>query len=112
VATPRDEDGDGFNACPEDCDDEDADIHPGAVELCDAVDQDCDGTVDEGLRSECDDCRPGCKLVDVPGEITGNWQPNDANSAAVQVDGAGALVLDAPRASASTRGSRSPTRAR
>ncbi|HEY8427719.1 MAG TPA: putative metal-binding motif-containing protein, partial [Sandaracinaceae bacterium] len=32
-----------------DCDDEAGAIHPGADELCDDVDQDCDGTVDEGL---------------------------------------------------------------
>lgn len=95
VETPRDEDGDGFDACPDDCDDENATIHPGETEQCDLVDQDCDGTIDEGLRSECNDCRPGCKLVDVPGETTGNWQPTEQNSAAVQPDGAGALVLDA-----------------
>jgi hypothetical protein len=32
-----------------DCDDSDADVHPGARELCDgAVDENCDGSVDEG----------------------------------------------------------------
>ena len=31
----------------EDCDDEDAQIHPGADELCNDVDDDCDGAVDE-----------------------------------------------------------------
>jgi hypothetical protein len=35
-------------AVPDDCDDEDADVHPGADEVCDgARDEDCDGTVDE-----------------------------------------------------------------
>ncbi len=33
----------------DDCDDTNADIHPGAAEVCDSVDNDCDGSVDEGL---------------------------------------------------------------
>lgn len=33
-----------------DCDDRRADVHPNAVEVCDNVDNDCDGEVDEGQR--------------------------------------------------------------
>ena len=33
----------------EDCDDEDASVNPGATEICDGVDQDCDTVVDNGL---------------------------------------------------------------
>jgi hypothetical protein len=43
-----DQDGDGF-AAPEDCDDTNAEVYPGATERCDAVDQDCDGEADEDL---------------------------------------------------------------
>ncbi len=43
-----DRDGDGFVES-EDCNDEDAAINPGATELCDGVDNDCDGEVDEGV---------------------------------------------------------------
>ncbi len=41
-----DDDGDGFAAC-EDCDDSDAAVNDDATELCDGVDNDCDGTIDE-----------------------------------------------------------------
>jgi len=37
----------GYVADDTDCDDADADVHPDATELCDAVDDDCDGDVDE-----------------------------------------------------------------
>lgn len=43
---PVDEDGDG-HASDEDCNDADADIHPGADELCDEVDNNCNGDIDE-----------------------------------------------------------------
>ncbi len=42
-------DGDGFDACGPDCDDDRADAHPGGEDLCsDGVDQDCDGLTDHG----------------------------------------------------------------
>ena len=42
---PDDADGDGF-AAEEDCNDNDASVYPGAAEVCDGVDNDCDGQKD------------------------------------------------------------------
>lgn len=40
----RDQDGDGFTPENGDCNDDDASIRPDAVEVCDGVDQNCDGS--------------------------------------------------------------------
>ena len=53
-------DSDGFydqSICntPEDCDDSNAQTHPGAQEVCDGIDNDCDGQVDEGGVCDCPD---------------------------------------------------------
>ena len=41
-------DGDGF-AAPEDCDDASADVFPGAAEVCNGIDDNCNGETDEGV---------------------------------------------------------------
>jgi len=45
---PFDRDGDGYFS-EEDCDDDDRDVFPGADEVCDGKDNNCDGDTDEGL---------------------------------------------------------------
>ena len=71
VMVYRDEDGDGhgarFNAVSQvgcgnglgwsslrdDCDDMDRQIHPGAKEMCNYKDDNCNGRTDEGVRASC-----------------------------------------------------------
>ncbi len=50
-----DGDGDGYAVVQGDCDDANADIYPGAPELPDNIDNDCDGQVDEGSDEVDDD---------------------------------------------------------
>ncbi|MBK9337636.1 MAG: hypothetical protein IPM98_14160 [Lewinellaceae bacterium] len=46
-----DADDDAFTIVDGDCDDDDPDTYPGATEVCDGADNNCDGFVDEGVAS-------------------------------------------------------------
>ena len=53
-----DQDGDGFG--DDDCDDADPAVHPGAGELCDGKDTDCDGALGEWELDDDGDGLPDC----------------------------------------------------
>jgi len=70
-----DEDGDGHSP-PEDCDDSNENIYPGADELPgDAVDSDCDGALDPtaGDDDDDDDSNSDPGIFDTDQVVTGDW---------------------------------------
>ena len=85
----------GYADEPGDCAPIEPDKHPGAVEVCNLIDDDCDGTVDEGVRPVCGvgrcaredttcdpaDCRPG-----TPQPETCNALDDDCNGIADDAD--------------------------
>ena len=52
--TPCGADGNGATAADNDCDDTNVAVFPGAVEVCNAVDDDCDALVDDGFDGDVD----------------------------------------------------------
>jgi len=90
---PSDYVGDGG-----DCDDGDASINPGAAEVCDLVDQDCDGTVDNGVLGTDTDCpAEDCTaiLADNPAAADGSYLMDDGNywTCEMSTDGGGWLEV-------------------
>ncbi len=65
----RDADGDGRLDCEDDCDDSSPFVRPGARELCNGLDDNCDGTVDEGFARLGESCSAGSGPCEAKGAI-------------------------------------------
>ncbi|HLC47375.1 MAG TPA: MopE-related protein [Candidatus Nanoarchaeia archaeon] len=81
---PADADNDGYNIAgggtdcgPIDCDDTEAAINPGKLEICNGIDDDCDGSIDEG--GVCAVCVKNPASPDT--EICNNLIDDDCNLA-------------------------------
>ena len=78
-----DEDHDGFwtaGAGPVDCDDGSASVHPGALEYCNGVDDDCDGSLAEGEVDLDGDGAPTCAKDFDPAPIESSIDCDDSNN--------------------------------
>ncbi len=70
----------GYVAVGGDCDDGDAGVSPGEAEVCDLVDQDCDGAVNDGVLGTAEDCpAEDCSdaLADNPSAADGSYYMDD-----------------------------------
>ena len=83
VEVVPDADGDGFESIEaggEDCDDSEASVYPGAAEVCDQIDQDCDGDLVEEFENLDGDAFADCDDPDpcvAPSTALVSWYPGD-----------------------------------
>jgi hypothetical protein len=74
-----------------DCDELDAGINPGVEEVCDLVDNNCNGIIDEGVGSTCGNCDTSCHQVNIGPDGDESFSLDDENSSNVSVNGDGFL---------------------
>ncbi len=93
----QDDDADGFVAA-DDCNDQDATVNPGAPEICDLQDNNCDGVIDENQDADGDgftSCNGDCNDADNTvwtGATCDDGDPNTTNDL-IQADCSCAGVL-------------------
>ena len=113
----QDSDGDGFGdalyqqvACvqptgyvqnPDDCDDNSVNISPFAVEICDTIDNNCDGLINEGLDSTWYADTDGDGFGDVTDQVVACSQPvgyvadnTDCNDTAITANPIASEICD------------------
>ena len=78
-----------------DCDENNPAKHPGIPEICNNLDDDCDGQVDEGVGSTCGNCDPTCHQTQVGPGGDEAFTPSKDNSLSVSKDANGYLKVDA-----------------
>jgi len=86
--TPTDADLDGYALDEGDCDDDDPGAHPGAVEVCDGADNDCDAQTDEGVLDTWYADVDGDGSGDGGSPVSACTQPDDTVSDATDCDDA------------------------
>ncbi len=98
-AAPSDDDrdGDGYTEYCGDCADEDATRSPDGIESCNALDDDCNGTADEGFDADgdgwgdCLDCDDSVATINpAETEVCDDWVDEDCSGWAERCRSAGA----------------------
>ena len=84
--------GAGFTADNTDCDDTSAVVYPGAAEVCDALDNDCDGTVDEDATLTFYTDADADDYGDAAAPVEACTEPAGASAAAGDCDDSNPLV--------------------
>ena len=87
-----DDDNDGSNDTL-DCKPFDATIHPGATEVCDLIDTNCDGSLIDGFTNTDSDAQPDC--VDLDDDNDGDPDTSDCNDVDKTVFHGAAELCDA-----------------
>lgn len=80
-----DEDGDGYDICSGDCGEGDPDVNPNVPELCNGIDDNCDGWVDEGCVGG-DGGLPGPVCGDGVCEFPEDWQSCEQDCSSPGID--------------------------